>query len=77
MRNAFSITNHTAADASGNAISSLFARLRSGLDARRAERAKRTQLMRELNSMTDRDLADLGLGRADIDRIALGLPVTR
>ena len=75
MPNAFSPTRHTAADASGNALTNLFARVRSGLEARRVERAKRTQLMRELNSMTDRDLADLGLGRADIDRIALGLPV--
>ena len=75
MPNAFSPTNHTAAHASGNALTGLFARVRSGLDARKAARAKHAQLMRELNSMTDRDLADLGLGRGDIDRIALGLPV--
>lgn len=76
MSNA-STTNYTGGKASGNAVANLFARIRSGLETRRIERAKRTQLMRELNSMTDRDLADLGLGRGDIDRIALGLPVHR
>ncbi len=73
MRNAFSTMGQTAGQASDSRLGALFARLRSGMERRAAERAQRRQLMRELSSMTDRDLAELGLGRGDIDRVAAGL----
>ncbi len=75
MRNAFSIMGHTADQASDNAATTFFARIRSGLERRRVERAQRRQLMRELSSMTDRDLAELGLGRGDIASMARGLQI--
>ena len=73
MRNAFSIMGHAAGEASDNTLTKLFARVRNSMERRRVERAQRRQLMRELSSMTDRDLAELGLGRGDIDRVAAGL----
>ena len=75
MRNAFSITGHATDQASDNAVATLFARIRSGMERRRVERAQRRQLMRELSSMTDRDLADLGLGRGDIASMVQGFKV--
>ena len=76
MRNAFSIIGHTAHQASDNAVTALFARIRDGMERRRAERAQQRQVLRELSSMTDRELADLGLGRSDIGRVASGLPLS-
>ena len=75
MRNAFSITGHADNHASDNAFATLFARIRTGLERRRVERAERRQLMRELSSMSDRDLAELGLGRGDIASMVQGLRV--
>lgn len=66
MRDAFSIMGHTAEQSFGQTVSTLVARVRDGMERRRVERAQQRQLMRELSSMTDRDLADLGLGRSDI-----------
>ena len=75
MRNAFSTMGQAAGQASDSRLATLFARIRSGMERRAVERAQRRQLMRELSSMTDRDLAELGLGRGDIDRVAAGLPL--
>ncbi len=73
MRNAFSIMDQTTDQASAKTVSALFARIREGFERRRVERAQRRQLMRELSSMTDRDLAELGLGRGDIASMVNGL----
>ncbi len=53
---------------------SIFARIAEylGLSERLAASAERRQIMRELESMNDRDLADLGIDRADFHRIARG-----
>ena len=43
------------------------------IEDRRAARARRavyTQTVRELGALSDRDLADIGIGRSDIRRIA-------
>jgi len=44
----------------------LIARFFRALEARRVYRATRN----ELNSLTDRELNDIGIGRGDIERIA-------
>ncbi len=75
MRNAFSINGHTADQTFGQTVSTLFARIRDGIERRRVERAQQRQLMRELSSMTDRDLAELGLGRGDVADMVHGLRV--
>lgn len=53
---------------------SVFARIAAyfGLSERIAANAKRRQIMRELESMDNRELADLGIDRADFHRIARG-----
>ena len=35
-----------------------------------SERAERTRVYRELSALSDRDLADIGIGRHDVSRIA-------
>ncbi len=57
-----------------SAGTSIFARIAEylGLSERIAARAARRQIMRELESMDDRELADLGIDRADFHRIARG-----
>jgi uncharacterized protein YjiS (DUF1127 family) len=46
--------------------------LRTRFAAWRAERRRRDRLARELALLTDRDLTDLGVGRADIPAIVNG-----
>ena len=75
MRNAFSITGHADNHASDSAIATLFARIRTGMERRRVERAQRRQLMRELSAMSDRDLAELGIGRGDFADMVQNLRV--
>jgi uncharacterized protein YjiS (DUF1127 family) len=41
--------------------------------ARRHQMAERARIRRELESYSDRELSDLGLGRGDIDAVASGL----
>ncbi|WP_293573926.1 DUF1127 domain-containing protein [Phaeobacter sp.] len=55
------------------ATSSLFARIRSGLQAiqdRRALSREYNRTLAELNALSDRDLADIGIGRSDIETLA-------
>jgi len=42
----------------------------SAVSANLAARAERRRVHNELSHMSDRDLADIGIGRADIDRVA-------
>jgi len=46
--------------------------LRETLTQRRAERAERLQIARELSTYTDRELGELGFSRADLPMIAAG-----
>lgn len=46
--------------------------LRQTIAARRAERAERLQMARELASYSDRELGELGFSRADLPMIAAG-----
>ncbi|MBO9472791.1 DUF1127 domain-containing protein [Shimia sp. R10_1] len=53
--------------------SSLVARIEAALEAfkeARALRAKYNTTVRELSEMTDRDLADIGISRYDIEELA-------
>jgi uncharacterized protein YjiS (DUF1127 family) len=69
-----------AQDSFGNAtdflgFSTLFrgiALLRQMIAERRAERAERMQLARELNAYSDRELSELGFSRADLPQIEAG-----
>ena len=56
---------------------SLFNRIvaRLGLAERMEARRKRLQMIRELESISDYHLAELGIDRRDIHRIAAGEPV--
>lgn len=49
----------------GNVVATLFSMLSAWNDARVTRR--------ELNSLSDRELNDIGLARGDIDRVARGL----
>lgn len=49
----------------GNVVANVFSTLSAWNDARATRR--------ELNSLSDRELDDIGLGRSDIERIARGL----
>jgi uncharacterized protein YjiS (DUF1127 family) len=40
--------------------------------ARRKQNAERARIRRELESYSDRELADLGIGRSDIEAVASG-----
>ncbi|HEX3984957.1 MAG TPA: hypothetical protein VHX12_14790 [Acidisoma sp.] len=46
--------------------------LRETIVERRAERAERVQMARELASYSDRELGELGFSRADLPMIAAG-----
>jgi hypothetical protein len=46
--------------------------LRQTMADRRAERAERQQMARELSAYSDRDLGELGFSRADLPMIAAG-----
>ena len=46
----------------------MFSKLLEGLRLRSVER----QTRRELNQLTDRELADLGLSRSDVERVISG-----
>lgn len=50
-------------------LRSAISRVQAGLEGRRA----RARLRWELNQYTDRELADIGLSRSDIDGIAANL----
>ena len=43
-----------------------------GIRARRAASAQRSRLRRELSAFSDRELADFGLFRSDIEAVACG-----
>ena len=62
--NAFQATGRTTLPS----LSSLFISLR----ALHLRAAKRRQIVRELNSHSDRQLADMGIARADIPHVARG-----
>lgn len=72
--------HRTVQDSFGNATDFLgFAALFRGLCLlrrmiadRRAERRERVQMARELDSYSDRDLAELGFSRADLPQIVAG-----
>ncbi|MBT8475096.1 MAG: DUF1127 domain-containing protein [Alphaproteobacteria bacterium] len=53
-----------------SSIAGLFARAEAAFELYLRRRAARNEVLRELDAMSDRDLNDLGLSRADIDRIA-------
>lgn len=48
-----------------------FAGLVASLKARRARRKVYNETFRELSALSNRELADLGLGRSEIRRVAL------
>lgn len=54
-----------AAGSVGNVVANVFSTLSAWNDAR--------VIRRELDSLSDRELDDIGLGRSDIERIARGL----
>lgn len=56
-----------------DAASGIFGRLLTAIQHMQENRARRAiynQTLRELNTLTNRDLADLGINRAMIDRLA-------
>lgn len=55
---------------SQSAFGARFAGLVQSLKARRARRKIFNQTFRELSSLSNRELADLGLGRSEIRRVA-------
>ncbi|MGC8469714.1 MAG: hypothetical protein ACP5NI_07410 [Acetobacteraceae bacterium] len=50
----------------------LVARLSASLRSWREERQRRARMWQELSLLTDRDLSDLGFGRADFAAIVAG-----
>ena len=58
-------TRHT-----GTGVAGYIDTLRANVAAWRSRRALFNQTYNELNALSDRDLADLGLARSDIGRIA-------
>jgi uncharacterized protein YjiS (DUF1127 family) len=50
----------------------VISRALAGFAARRAARARRARILYELSTYSDRQLQDLGFGRADFDAIADG-----
>ena len=61
-------TDGTLADSSRPAARGLFARLRSAV-AYLAEMPRRRAVLDELSMLTDRELADIGLSRAELGRV--------
>jgi uncharacterized protein YjiS (DUF1127 family) len=61
------LKGHTvAAETFTTAVIDGFAAIKASLTAR----AERARVARELSAMSDRDLSDIGIGRADIMRVA-------
>jgi len=61
------LKGHTvAAETFTTAVIDGFAAIRASL----AARSERSRAYRELSSMSDRELADIGIGRSDISRVA-------
>lgn len=52
------------------ALRDVLREIATGLRAARARRAEAARVRRELASYSDRELADLGISRSDIDAIA-------
>ena len=52
-------------DAHGSRLASMLARASVWLD----ERSRRARIVQELRSLTDRDLADIGIARCDVHRV--------
>lgn len=70
FHNPVTATDRLAAERAGSAA--WLWRLPSTLLAAFARRAEIRKLTRELEAMSDHDLADIGISRADIPRVARG-----
>lgn len=55
----------------GTTLADRFASLRSSMADRRERRRMYTQTFKELNALTPRELADIGIAKSDIKRIAM------
>lgn len=62
--------SHTTSPNPSGSVLGMFGRMRSDISAYRARRARYNAVFAELSALSDRELADLNISRADISYIA-------